>query len=85
VEFKIYESEHTRADSDWFDMDSGETFNGLLCTVQVPPEYLGKARGFQMWVTLSIDTNGILEITIRDRAGNRLSYASSAINSSEGH
>ena len=78
VSFDIYESEHLRGDSDWFALGQGETYNGLHCTVQVPPEYLGKARGFRMWVTLALDTNGILEITVRDRAGNKIAFASSS-------
>lgn len=83
VSFDIYESEHLRGDSDWFSFGQGENFNGLHCTVQVPPEYLGKARGFRMWVSLTLDTNGILDITVRDRAGNKLAFASSSIASGE--
>lgn len=85
VEFDIYESEMHKNESNWFDMGSGESLNGLRCTVQVPPEFLGRARGFQMWVTLTLDVNGILEISVRDRAGNKLSYASTVKNSSEGY
>lgn len=83
VAFDIYESEHLKGDSDWFALGQGETYNGLHCTVQVPPEFLGKARGFSMWVSLTLDTNGILDITVRDRAGNRLAFASSRKTSGE--
>ena len=83
VSFDIYESEHLKTDSDWFELGQGETYNGLHCTVQVPPEYLGKARGFRMWVSLTLDTNGILEISVRDRAGNKIAYASSRKTSDE--
>ena len=31
-----------------------------------------------MWVTLALDSNGILEITVRDRSGNKIAYATSS-------
>ncbi len=83
VAFDIYESEHLKGESDWFPLGQGETYNGLHCTVQVPPEFLGKARGFSMWVSLTLDANGILDITVRDRAGNKLAFASSRKTSEE--
>lgn len=79
VAFNIYESEHPKGDSNWFDFGQDEVFNGLRCTVQVPPEFYGRAKGFKMWVDLALDDNGILEITVRDRAGNRLAFASSSM------
>ncbi len=78
VSFRIYESEAADTDDGWMEYGSGETYNGLEVTVQVPPEYLGKARGFSMWPEMTLDSNGILDITIRDRAGNRLGYGTTA-------
>ncbi len=81
VSFCIYESESRQGggfDGDWFDMDNGETFNGLEVTVQVPAEYMGRARAFRMWVTMSLDENGILDITVSDRTGKKLAYGTSA-------
>ena len=80
VSFNIYESESLEGegfDGNWFDKGKGETYNGLHVSVQVPPEYIGKATAFCMWVTLTLDANGILTITITDRAGNKLAYGSS--------
>lgn len=80
VSFDIYESECLKGegfDGNWFDEGNGETSNGMHVSVQVPPEYIGRARAFCMWVTLTLDTSGILTITVTDRAGNRLAYASS--------
>lgn len=80
VSFNIYESECLSGDGfdgNWFDKGKGETYNGLHVSVQVPPEYIGKATAFCMWVTLTLDANGILTITITDRAGNKLAYGSS--------
>lgn len=80
VSFNIFESECLRGegfDENWFDEGNGETFNGLHVSVQVPPEYIGRARAFAMWVKLTMDTSGILTITVTDRAGNKLAYASS--------
>lgn len=82
VSFDIYESESLRDegfDGDWFDMGKGETYNGLRVTVQVPPEYLGRARGFRMWATMSLDANGILDITVTDASGKKLAYGSTAL------
>ncbi len=82
VAFNVYESESERGsgfEEDWFDFGNGETTNGLRVTVQVPPEYLGRARGFRMWVTMSLDANGILDITITDASGKKLAYGSTAL------
>ena len=86
VSFEIYESDSQRGegfDGDWFDMGKGETYNGLRVTVQVPPEYIGRARGFRMWATMSLDSNGILDITVTDAAGKKLAYGSTALGDSE--
>ncbi len=80
VSFEIYESEAKRGEDgdDWMDLGSGEVFNGLVVSVQVPPEYLGHATRFNMYASMSLDPNGILELTILDTAGNKLAYGSSA-------
>ena len=80
VSFMIYESEMVQGtgfDGNWFDFTDDAVFNGLKVTVQVPPEYLGRAKAFRMWVTIALDENGILSITVFDRAGNKLAYGSS--------
>ena len=82
VTFEVYESEFSREDcfeENLIDMGSGETYNGLRVSVQVPPEYFGKARGFHMWAIMSLDSNGILDITVTDAAGRRLAYGSTAL------
>lgn len=80
VSFEIYESEAVKGEGfeeNWYDYDDDMNFNGLRVTVQVPPEFLGKATAFRMWVTITLDENGILTITILDRMGNKLAYGSS--------
>lgn len=80
VSFMIYESEAiqgTGFDGNWFDFTDDAMFNGLKVSVQVPPEYLGRAKAFRMWVTITLDENGILSITVFDRTGNKLAYRSS--------
>ncbi len=82
VSFEIYESENQAGegfDGDWFSLGSGETYNGLRVTVQVPPEYIGKARGFHMWATMTLDSNGVLEITVTDPSGRKLAHGSTAL------
>ena len=84
--FNVYESESladSGFDGDWFDFGNGETANGLRVTVQVPPEYLGRARGFRMWTTMTLDANGILDITITDASGKKLAYGSTALEGRE--
>lgn len=86
VTFNVYESESladSGFDGDWFDFGNGETANGLRVTVQVPPEYLGRARGFRMWTTMTLDANGILDITITDASGKKLAYGSTALEGRE--
>ena len=86
MSFEIYESDSQRGegfDGDWFDIGKGETYNGLRVTVQVPPEYIGRARGFRMWATMSLDSNGILDITVTDAAGKKLAYGSTALEETE--
>ena len=82
VSFTIFESETKKADcfgGNWIDFGNGESPNGLEVTVQVPPEYLGRARSFSMWPELTYTANEILEITVKDRAGNRLAFASKSL------
>ena len=82
VSFTIFESETKKADclgGNWIDFGNGESPNGLEVTVQVPPEYLGRARCFSMWPELTYTANEILEITVKDRAGNRLAFASKSL------
>lgn len=84
VSFIVYESENLRGtgfDENWYDPNSGETQNGLVVTVQVPPEFLGKARGFRMYVTMSLDANGILELTVTDSSGKKLAYGKRSVSS----
>lgn len=81
VSFNIFESDSRRGDGfdgDWFDRNNGEAFNGLEVTVQIPPEFMGRARAFRMWATMSLDENGILDIAVTDRSGKRLAYATTA-------
>ncbi len=78
VSFRVYESEAPEGEGPWMPFGNGETYNGLEVTVQVPPEYLGKATSFAMWPEMALDSNGIVDITVRDRAGNKLAYGTTA-------
>ena len=82
VVFDIYESDTRKGDcieGYWARFGNGEVQNGLRVTVQVPPQFLGRATSFCMWVELRLDCNGILEITVTDLAGNKLGFASSTL------
>lgn len=77
VEWVVYESDGKKGigeDANWMEYGSNENKNGMRVTVHIPPEFLGKARSFPHWVTFSLDVNGILEIIITDKNGNRLGY-----------
>lgn len=58
----------------WMPMGSGETPNGMEVTVQVPPEYLGRARQYSVWVIFDLDQDGILDITIVDRNDKKVGF-----------
>lgn len=73
----VYESDGKKGvgeDANWMEYGSNENKNGMKVTIQIPPEYLGKARSYSTWVTFSLDNNGILEIIITDKEGNRIGY-----------
>ncbi len=83
VTFRIYESEYRKTGDDnednWCDLGNGEKFNGLEVSVQIPPEYIGRARSFSMRPEMIYNSNGILELTVKDLQGNRLAYASKTV------
>ena len=77
VEWVVYESDGKKGigeDANWMEYGSNENKNGMRVTVHIPPEFLGKARSYFHWVTFSLDVNGILEIIITDKNGNRIGY-----------
>lgn len=77
VEWVVYESDGKKGvgeNANWMEYGSNENKNGMRVTVHIPPEYLGKARSYSHWVTFSLDVNGILEIIITDKNGNRIGY-----------
>ena len=86
IVFDVYESGTRKGDcveGYWARMGNGEVQNGMRVTVQVPPQFLGKATSFCMWVELTLNCNGILEITVTDLGGNKLGYASSTLECAE--
>ena len=77
VEWVVYESDGKKGvgeNANWMEYGSNENKNGMRVTVHIPPEFLGKARSYSHWVTFSLDVNGILEIIITDKNGNRIGY-----------
>ena len=58
----------------WMNLGNGEVRNGMSVTIQIPPEYLGRARSYSTHVIFDLDQDGILEITIVDKDGNKIGY-----------
>ena len=77
IGFTVYESDGKKglgSNANWMDYGSGEDKNGMSVTVQIPPDYLGKASSYSCWVSFELDQSGVLEIIITDNAGNRVGY-----------
>lgn len=73
----VYESNCKQEECDegnWMEYGTNENANGMKVTVQIPSEYIGKARSYSLWVAFSLDTNGILEIIITDKDGKQVGY-----------
>ena len=66
-------------EENWFDYGLNENRNGLEVSIDIPSEYLGRARQFNTWVTLSLDKNGILSIAITDENGREIDHAQKQI------
>ena len=54
--------------------DSLDSTHFVIGPINVPAEYYGRATAYSMTVEMALDTNGILEMTIRDKAGNNVGY-----------
>ena len=63
----------------WMPMGNGEKPNGMQVTVQVPPEYLGRARQYYVYVIFDLDQDGILDITIVDSTGKKVGFVTNHI------
>lgn len=55
-------------------LDSGETKNGMSITVQIPPEHLGRARNFSVYVIFDLNQDGLLDITVVDKDNHKLGF-----------
>lgn len=83
ITFRVYESDAEKemyvGEENWFDYGLNENRNGLEVSIDIPSEYLGRARQFNTWVTLSLDKNGILSIAITDENGREIDHAQKQI------
>lgn len=59
----------------WMPLNSGESRNGMTVTVQVPPEYDGRATNWGVRVIFRLSSDGILDITIIDEQRNKVGFA----------
>lgn len=59
----------------WMPLNSGESKNGMSVTVQVPPEYDGRARSWGVYARFRLSSDGILDLTIEDEQGNKVGFA----------
>lgn len=76
VTFRIYESQVDKKDcldGCWMDFGSGEKLNQLKVEFPVPEEYYGRAKEFSCRISLSLDKNEVLDVSISDGKGNSIS------------
>lgn len=64
----------------WMPLNSGEKKNGMSLKVQVPPEYMNRARSFNIYVIFQLHQDGILDITVVDEAGNKVGVMNGQVN-----
>ena len=79
ISYRVYESDYipagdSRREREWSDFSEDAVTNGMELEINVPAEYYGRATAYSMTVEMALDTNGILEMTIRDKAGNNVGY-----------
>lgn len=75
VVFIVYESDFPCGDTPWKDFDGSEAaVNGIKVTVQIPPEYLDRARDYHLWVTFNVTATGLFELIVTDEQGKRVGY-----------
>ena len=81
ITFTIYESQAKQGPGDddegnWMELGSGEEANGMELTVNVPPEYLGKATKYSLRLGFWLSRDGVLEVTImRTDTGEKVEQA----------
>ena len=66
-------------ESRWMPLGSGETKNGMSLTVQIPPQYLGRAKSYSVFVHFRLSQDGILDITVHDEKNNKVGFMSSKV------
>lgn len=76
--YTVYESDivpdFESGEYNWADLNDDAVMNGMELEVTIPPEYYGRATSYSMRVEMALDTNGILEMTVRDKAGNKVGF-----------
>ena len=71
VTFVVYESDSTEQE---FPVEFGgaERANGIKVSVPIPAEYLGRARDYLVKVIMRFTAQGVFEMIITDKEGNRV-------------
>lgn len=73
VTFTVYESNVTADECEeghWIDFGIGQKECGIEVTVPVAPEYLGRAREYNLYPRMRLDMNGVLSMEIYDSDNN---------------
>ncbi len=77
IYFVVYESDATHTDDEesrWMAYGTDENANGIQISVNIPDEYIDKATEYFVWVTFTLNKNGIFEMIITDKNGKRVGY-----------
>lgn len=62
----------------WMPMNSGEKKNGQSLRVQIPPEYMGRAKSYNIYIDFKLSQDGILDITVFDDQGEKVGFMTNA-------
>lgn len=73
-EYDSYDEEDER----WMPMNSGEKKNGQSVRIQVPPEYMGHAKSYNIYIDFKLSQDGILDITVYDDNENKVGFMTNA-------
>lgn len=77
ITFTVYESDGRKgsgSDGNWMPFDTDTNANGMEVTVPIPEDFIGRARGYTVWLSFRLDLDGVLEIIVTDGYGEQVGY-----------
>lgn len=77
ITFTVYESDGIKGkgkDGNWMSFGADANANGMEVTVPVPEDFIGRAKGYTVWLSFKLDIDGVLEIIVTDGFGDKVGY-----------